>query len=448
MWVLLLGCSLALTLTLHPAGAAAADDGVMRVGIGRLLDLVQVAAEGTYQVVDLTTGATVHTAGAAEVLTLRPAAGGIQVAGHGFFPGPLRLVPAEPPDGETNFVRFKQRRYRGELEILLTAAGRLSVVNVVPVEQYLRGVLPREMSPSWPMEALKAQAVAARSWALVNRQDPRFAGEGFHVDDTDRSQVYGGVVDEHPRTDQAVLETVGEVLTFNGAVIPAYYSSASGGHTEHNEFVWQGDPRPYLRGVPDFDTGSPYYRWVMRLTLPEIEAAFRAEGYDVGRLQSLRGLEPRGVSGRWLSLVLEGSGGQTVVSAGMTRYALSLRSTMFDIIHYDGSPARLTHDYAPRDEVTVIGAAGPARTVRLADSFVLRSAAVAAVSDGMRAESGLQAVPAHVALHGGGWGHGVGMTQWGARGMAESGYSYREILAHYYQGTQLARLGQSVAETR
>ncbi len=145
-------------------------------------------------------------------------------------------------------LRFSGQSYRGRIEVFLNQRGRLTVVNVVPLEAYLRGVVPNELSPTVfsHLEALKAQAIAARTYALKNRG--KYAAEGYDLLPTAASQVYRGQGSEHPLSDRAVLETRGIVATYNGEPIDALYTSTSGGRTESSEYVF-GAPQPYLKSV-------------------------------------------------------------------------------------------------------------------------------------------------------------------------------------------------------
>jgi stage II sporulation protein D len=155
-----------------------------------------------------------------------------------------------------NGLRFEGRRYRGALEVYLNDRGRLNVVNELPLEQYLRGVVPRELGPSlYPeLEALKAQAVAARSYTIRNLDG--FAGEGYDLCARPQCQVYGGMDDEHPLSDRAVAETAGEVMLFEGEAVDALYTATCGGHTENVEVVFPLRRAPYLRGVPCIEAGG------------------------------------------------------------------------------------------------------------------------------------------------------------------------------------------------
>src|SRR5919205_2518900 len=153
-----------------------------------------------------------------------------------------------PTDPELHPVRYNEKPYRGRLEVFANTKGTLTVVNVVPLEDYVRGVVPNELSPGgWPqLEALKAQAVAARTYAVSNLG--RFGSEGFDLTPDTRSQVYGGRSTEHPLTDRAVFETRGRIATYKGAPINALYTSTCGGRTEDAENIFGGDAPAYLRG--------------------------------------------------------------------------------------------------------------------------------------------------------------------------------------------------------
>ncbi len=153
-----------------------------------------------------------------------------------------------PEDAELHPVRYNEKPYRGRLEVFANTKGTLTVVNVIPLEDYVRGVVPNELSPGgWPeLEALKAQAVAARTYAVSNLG--RFAADGYDLTPDTRSQVYGGRSTEHPLTDRAVSETRGRILTYKGAPVNALYTSTCGGRTEDGENIFGGAPVPYLRG--------------------------------------------------------------------------------------------------------------------------------------------------------------------------------------------------------
>ncbi|HEX7955485.1 MAG TPA: SpoIID/LytB domain-containing protein, partial [Pyrinomonadaceae bacterium] len=208
-------------------------------------------------------------------------------------------------DPEQHPVRYNEKPYRGRLEVFANAKGALTVVNVLSLEDYVRGVVPNELSPGgWPeLEALKAQAVAARTYAVSNLG--RFASEGFDLTPDTRSQVYGGLSTEHPLSDRAVLETRGRIATYKGAPINALYTSTCGGRTEDGENIFGGNPVPYLRGREcALDSGSHYAPVTLR-TSREPAATKSAEHATSARdaaLLAVHGFDlPARVGDDWLA---------------------------------------------------------------------------------------------------------------------------------------------------
>jgi stage II sporulation protein D len=215
--------------------------------------------------------------------------------------------------------------YRGALEVRPTGIrGGLNAINAVGLEDYVRGVIAEESPSSWPPEALRAQAVATRSYALSTSK----RGAGFdHYDDT-RSQAYGGVAAETVKTNQAVADTALQVVLYNGKVAQTYYFSTSGGSTENNEYSslgFGGTPIPYLRGVPDpYDDLSPYHRWTRKFSQAAIQSRLgdlvRGKVKDIAVTQT-------GASPRIVQATLVGSGGSRNVSGPTLRTHLGLPDT-------------------------------------------------------------------------------------------------------------------------
>jgi stage II sporulation protein D len=194
--------------------------------------------------------------------------------------------------------------YHGALEVVPTAsdAGSLNAINALPVDQYVKGVIPNESPPSWPQAALRAQAVAARSFAL----SVDVGGNGFGLYSDTRSQVYEGLSSETASTNAAADATRGEVLMYGGKIAETYFSACSGGHTESVQDVFFGPAVPYLVGVPDpYDYYCPLHDWTLRFTGPQISAKLGA--YLDGRLKKVTIVE-RGVSPRIVWAKLYGSG--------------------------------------------------------------------------------------------------------------------------------------------
>lgn len=290
----------------------------------------------------------------------------------------------EPSEG--GYVYIGDRWYRGRTLIVPTQGG-LTAVNYVDLEQYLYSVIGGEMPTSWPLEALKAQAIAARSYALFQRQTS--ANTVFDVGNTTRWQVYRGLVDERPSTQVAVNETAGQVLTYNGQIIQAVFHSSSGGHTENVEDVWVS-PLPYLRGVQDFDQTAPVYQWVENVSASQLQQKIPGIG-NILSMQSER-TTPRG---RVVTMRVVGDAGSRVISGDDVRQMFSLRSTLFSV----------TPQMGP----------------------------VASTSNVASAPTGFQ-------IRGNGFGHGLGMSQWGAFSLASQGYTSQQIVTHYYTGAVLSRI--------
>jgi stage II sporulation protein D len=212
-------------------------------------------------------------------------------------------------------------RYRGALEVVPTrsAAGSLNVVNAVGVDRYVQGVIAGEMPSSWPMAALRAQAVAARSYALASG----VGGNGFDLYDDTRSQVYNGIDGETARTNAAAQQTANQVVTHNGRIAQTFFFSTSGGETENVENSFIGTPPlPYLKGVDDpYDGLSPYHTW--RLTIPDSTIQSRLARYVEGRLRRIV-VTRRGISPRIVRAQLVGSAGTTSIRGDTLQYALGL----------------------------------------------------------------------------------------------------------------------------
>ncbi|AUT04532.1 sporulation protein [Nostoc sp. CENA543] len=276
------------------------------------------------------------------------------------------------PSGK-GFVYIGDRWYRGRTLVVPTEKG-IDVVNWVDLEEYLYSVIGGEMSSSWPQEALKAQAIAARTYALYKREQQRKNPVYDLGDSPDRWQIYKGVSSESPATYSAVDGTAGQVLTYKNNLILSVFHACSGGHTENVEDVW-GNPLPYLRAVEDYDQNIKECNWQQTFSPAEISS--RISG--VGNVQQIipEELSPyRSVK----ALKIVGDRGTKVLRGEEVRTALRLRSTRFNVN-------------------------------KAADgSFVLQ---------------GL------------GFGHGLGMSQWGAYNLALRGANHLQILGHYYRGVSL-----------
>lgn len=320
---------------------------------------------------------------------------------------PLGLTPA---DGGT--VLIGGTEYRGGARFLHTNDG-LTVINYVDLEDYLKGVVPGEMPSSWPTEALKAQAVCARNYAVTNWN--KFQKYGFNLDDTTQSQVYLGLKGEKAETNRAIEETRNIFLTYNGEPATTFFYSSSGGHTESSKYAWGGD-YPYLTGVEDpYDTSK---EWTVPYTPDEIEEKLSGIGVTIGDVTDLEVVE-RSPSGRIIDLNIIGTEGNYHAKLEKSRSLFNLRSNLFSI-------TKKGNEVKP---VTVITARG------LEERQITQT--ILTATGEITCEVG---TPTEYIFRGTGYGHGVGMSQYGAKGMAEQGYNFEQILTHYFTGTVLQEM--------
>jgi stage II sporulation protein D len=223
--------------------------------------------------------------------------------------------------------------YRGTLETVPTEsdAGALNVVNALALEQYVKGVMPNEVPASWPVEELKAQALAVRSIALTGA----VGGNGFDLYSDTRSQVYEGLESELAQTNSAVDATRGQVVMYGSEVAQTFYSACSGGHTESVVNVF-GTAIPYLVGVPDpYDYHCPLHKWTLRFSGPEMSS--RLFPYLDGRLKNIV-ITKRGVSPRIISAKLIGTGGASTVTGEQLEVALGGYDTWMSFEKVGGGP--------------------------------------------------------------------------------------------------------------
>jgi stage II sporulation protein D len=217
-------------------------------------------------------------------------------------------------------VKIGAARYRGALEVVPTGASQLNVVNALAVDQYVKGVIPNESPPSWPMAELKAQAVASRSFALTAAVE----GDGFDLYSDTRSQVYKGLESEYTTSDEAEEQTAGQVLMYEGQIAETLFSACSGGKTESMQNVF-GTAVPYLVGVPDpYDGRCPLNEWTLNFSGPEISA--KLAGLLDGRLAKVV-ITKTGYSPRIIEAKLYGTGGVTTVTGEQLEIALGGYST-------------------------------------------------------------------------------------------------------------------------
>ena len=277
-------------------------------------------------------------------------------------------------------ITINERTFRGAIQFIRKDNLHLAAINFIDLEDYIQGILYHEVSHYWPDEALKAQSVVSRTYAVYQRQ-ASYARD-FDVTSDIYSQVYGGKTSERYRTSAAVDATRGEVLTYKGKSFPSYYHATCAGHTEDAALLWNIDITP-LKGVPcGFCKNSPHFNWHAVLTGTLVKAALTKAGYALsGDIRDIKMLGSD-VSGRITKLRILSGAKETVIEAKDLRNILGpnlIRSTNF-IVHV---------------------------------------------------------ISRDVVFEGFGWGHGVGLCQWGAYFMAKEGRSYKQILEYYYPGSRV-----------
>lgn len=380
----------------------------VRIGVAVDVPEVEVGAAGDYELV-APGGDVVERGRAGDRWTIAADGNGRLTGrrgGNRFGPidGPITVRPRG--DGA---VVVGGKRYRGGALVRSTGPRRVTAINTLDLEAYLLGVVPREIGKGRSeseLEAVKAQAVAARTYAIGHLGRRERLGFDFYA--TVADQVYGGLDDEDPIVSRAVRETRGEILTYDGVPILAYYHSTCGGRTAAVEEVWNRAPLPYLKSVSDrigrsdryYCDTSNRFRWSESWTGEQLRAILRETlsahtGRNVGRIDRVEEVAVEGhtPSGRVRSLRIRADGSDYVVRGDSVRWVLrpepgrSLNSALF-VVDRDRR----------RGEVTALRVSGA------------------------------------------GWGHGIGMCQVGALGRARAGQDYGTILRTYYRGTELVRL--------
>ncbi len=278
----------------------------------------------------------------------------------------------------------KGNRYRGDMKAIAASNG-VTLVNEVSMEDYLKGVVPCEIVPSWKSDAIKAQAVAARTYAMFHKNGYRSAG--YDMTDDTRSQVYRGASAETESTNRAVIETAGEVITYGGKAIDAVFHSSGGGYTENCENVW-GTTVPYLKGVQEEKYAEQWTKTATLTSFANVAAVGKLKNIKLTKLHigEAHKSKDRGVSGRVKTVTVVGSQGTKTLSGDKIQSAFGLNSTLFDI--------------------SIKGK--------------------------------------NIIFTGYGYGHGLGLSQWGAQAMAEKHGNgkdyYKQILTHYFTGTKVEKV--------
>ncbi len=331
--------------------------------------------------------------------------------------------------------------YRGGFQCMPNQEGALTVVNIVPVEDYLYSVVCREMSSSWPIEALKTQAVCARNFALGRINYHK--SYGFDVCRTVCCQAYSSTADQSESVHTAVDETRGELLFHEDDLVQAVYSSSMGSCTENVKNVW-GSSFPYLVSVdnPYEDTENIYNgKWTKTLTKSRATEIMKNSGNDVGDVISITALEYTD-AGRVLRLQVKGTAGEKVFERERCRTIFSEATysqkytvsqggiTTYPVVKvYDGNKVQSK----TMTSVSVLTGSNTKKTV--SNTFVASNGTKSRTYTTQKTEGDANTF----VFSGEGWGHGVGMSQYGAKGMAEAGFGYEDILTHYYSGTHIEK---------
>ncbi len=302
---------------------------------------------------------------------------GISNTSLGSFTGPIKLIP----DNDKDLVFCKDKWYRGKLIILTNGSkNQITIVNQLKLEDYLLSVVPSEIPSSWEKEVLKAQSVAARSYALgyLGRRKKK----GYDLESTVEDQVYLGVSSEKRSTSNAVNQTKNLILvTDENKPLIALFHSSAGGFTDSIESIWEKESSPHIIPVPDYDDNSPHFKWFRTYTLQEITKFLINE--NIGNVTDIIPVS-RSSSQRVMWVEVLGDKGKIKMRGDDFRRTIKLPSSKFNML--------------------------------------------------IRKEK--------VVFAGRGFGHGLGLSQWGAKALAEKGFSYMEILAHYYPGARLAKLNE------
>ncbi len=349
----------------------------LRVAVAKDQKELRVKAEGPYEIHQLFPYEFLQNGSdLGTVLTAEP--DGIRMGKELIKTDAIRVISKQEAS-----LSLDGNHFRGTLDIIRKESGFL-VVNQLSIEKYLYGVLPHEVPHEWPQEMLEVQAILARSYAIFKKTQNR--EKEYDVESSVLSQHYGGSEKERRRARLAVDRTRGQVLTYQGTLFPTFYHSTCAGHTEDAKeaTLWKERFFPLQGVVCSYCTLSPFYRWERSFSLEDIAFRLRRSGIPVGNIQKFE-TEGRTLSGRVKQIVIMHDKGKTAIPGPHFRLAVGpvdLRSLKFD-----------------------------------------------ASVEGER-----------VHLKGNGWGHGVGLCQWGALGMAHLGFSAEKILSFYYPGSEIREL--------
>ncbi len=339
-------------------------------------------------------------------------------------------------------VSLGTRKYRGRIEIVIEKE-KITAVNVVGIEAYLLGVITCEMGASKPEEALKAQAICSRSYAAAKAgfNADSSSSKPYLMNDTDESQVYKGVGAETDASYKAVKSTIGKVIRDpDGNILEAFYFSTDGGSTDSISDIWGYSSKVYDAVFDPYETDPEVEPWIEEYTLTQLSNSLKDSGHDVGTVTDID-VAVTTAGGRAYSVSIKGTGGKTSISGNTLREILGLPSTKFRIIANNGSA----------DTLYAIGADGSTNTVIPGDSYAISENSSLSILETSTeqyiivGDNSLYNIPdslppaGSVYIIGMGKGHGVGLSQSGAAGMARLGYDHTEILNFYYHNITIGK---------
>ncbi|MHC0037879.1 SpoIID/LytB domain-containing protein [Pseudoneobacillus sp. C159] len=334
-------------------------------------------------------------------------------------------------------------RYRGSFEILPAQTVPL-LINRLAMENYLKGVVPSEMPASWPMDALRAQTIAARSYAYKQTQNKP---PGTYLEMTVSSQVYGGMSKETARSNQAIMDTSEMYATYNNVPIEAYFHSSSGGYTENSENVWSGN-LPYIRAVVDtYDKhkDNKHYGWEaigqtatisqnLKLTNNQILAGLKVSERGPSNAATKVSASVYDKTTKTTTNIPLVPGLVSTPDRLRSFFGVTLKSIKFNI--YTDSEVKIRMaDGTDKNTTSLLG-----YQLQNADGSTAYIEDLNLQVKTLNAAATVPTRPLSYRFKGDGWGHMLGMSQWGARGMAEAGFTHDQIIKHYYTGVEIKKL--------
>ncbi len=432
---------------------AAEKEPVLRVGIFLNQTEVSVSGDGSFKIYNLKSNNIVSEE-KSKTVKLLPREKGIEILGKGVYSGPIRIIPV----GNNKIIiviNGQKYRYRGNIEIDIDKEyGKLNIINIISMEEYLYGVLKKEISPRWPKETLKAQAIAARTFAIFNMN--KYIDKGYNICATTNSQAYGGVNHEDPLTNKAVDETRGVIMVHEGKPINAVYHSDSGGYTEDSENVW-GSYLPYLRSVEskfEEKVSPPNHTWSYSVNEKDLTGKLQKQGIKINSVFSIEPVNPS-KTGRINELAFTAED-DTVINMKTNEFRSLIgvdliRSTLFHI-EVIGERTIITENTENKKEIEdkeeqkesieEILSQKEDWTIQELLELMKKNKQEREKEKGKivpKVKIVESYTPFTFLFSGLGNGHGVGMSQWGAYGMAVQGYKYQDILRYYYQGIDIIK---------